>query len=41
MVEFVPMKNIGTDKKSKLPALPIGNSDWEAVKAGKSSHLGT
>ena len=28
------MKNIGTDKKSKLPALPIGNSDWEAVKAG-------
>ena len=28
------MKNVGTDKKSKLPALPIGNSDWEAVKAG-------
>ena len=28
------MENPGTDRKVKCPALPIGNSDWSAVKAG-------
>ena len=28
------MKNVATDKRAKLPALPIGNSDWEAVTTG-------
>ena len=28
------MKNVATGKRAKLPALPIGNSDWEAVTTG-------
>ena len=28
------MEKVATDKKVKLPALPIGNSNWSEVKAG-------